>query len=56
MNTLSQAKQVLERGLELIFPKRRVILTERIRNLLQHHPLRIVDVGGAMGRMSVGAC
>ncbi len=49
MNTLSKAKQVLEGGLERIFPKRRVILTARIRNLLQHYPIRIVDVGGVMG-------
>ena len=49
MNTLSKAKRVLEDVLDRIFPKQRVLLTERIRNLLRHHPLRIVDVGGAMG-------
>jgi hypothetical protein len=49
VNTLSKVRQVLEGSLERIFPKRRVLLTERIRNLLRHHPLRIVDVGGALG-------
>jgi FkbM family methyltransferase len=49
VSALSKARQIIEDGLDRIFPKRPVFLPAGARTLLERHPLRIVDVGGAMG-------
>jgi hypothetical protein len=49
VSTLSKGRQIIEDGLDRIFPKRRVFLPAGTCALLRRHPLRIVDVGGAMG-------
>jgi FkbM family methyltransferase len=46
---VSGARQALERTLDRIFPKRPVYLPTGLREQLKLDPLRIVDVGGALG-------
>jgi FkbM family methyltransferase len=46
---MSKARQAIEDGLDRIFPKRPIYIPAGVRELLKRHPLRIVDVGGAMG-------
>ena len=49
MTTLSKARQALDRAFDRIFPKHPIHLPPRLRDLLRQNPLRIADVGGAMG-------